>query len=580
MQKGIRRIAYGVADFEKIQTRKDYYVDKTRFIPLLEENDYLFFIRPRRFGKSLWISILETYYDCAKKERFAEFFHDTWIGDNPTEEQGSYLVLTFDFSMVRADPEKVEESFEDHGRIHLHSFLDKYRQWFSAEAIASIQKEPNVSAKLSALFREAQKRNLPLYILIDEYDNFANTILSTAGAKAYHDLTHGEGFYRHFFAMLKGGTGKSGAGLQRLFTTGVSPVTMDDVTSGFNIGSNISLDPAYNEMVGFSEADIQTMLAYYQHKGVFQQNIEETLALMRLWYDNYRFGEESKFPMFNTDMVIYFVQKSIQNGRPPKELIDQNIRIDYGKLRHLMLISHHLNSNFDRLKAIIEEGEVLSEVKTSFPLEQLTQQENFISLLYYFGLLSFAGRKRGQPLLKIPNRTVQHLMYGYMREAYQEIETFRVDLWKLNDLLSRMAYEGEWKNFFDFLAKAIHQQTSIRDYLTAEKVIQGFLLAYLNISDFYISRTEKEMNKGFADIFLEPFLAKYPDLPYLYLIELKYLKRGALTDSLLQLTIEEAQGQLTLYLQDEILQNQYASLQTIGLILVFDGWELIYCERN
>ena len=171
-------------------------------------------------------------------------------------------------------------------------------------------------------------------------------------------------------------------------------------------------------------------------------------------------------------------------------------------------------------------------------------------------------------------------MYGYMREAYQEIETFRVDLWKLNDLLSRMAYEGEWKNFFDFLAEAIHQQTSIRDYLTAEKVIQGFLLAYLNISDFYISRTEKEMNKGFADIFLEPFLAKYPDLPYLYLIELKYLKRGALSDSLVQQTMEEAQRQLSLYLQDEILQNQYASLKTIGLILIFHGWELVYCEEG
>ena len=311
---------------------------------------------------------------------------------------------------------------------------------------------------------------------------------------------------------------------------------------------------------------------------MFQQELEETLKLMRLWYDNYRFDKNTQETMFNTDMVIYFVQHSIQTGAPPDELIDQNIRIDYGKLRHLMLISHQLNSNFDRLKAIIEDGEVLSGVTTSFPLEHLTQQENFISLLYYFGLLSFAGRQRGQPLLKIPNRTVQHLMYGYMREAYQEIETFRVDLWKLNDLLSRMAYEGEWKNFFDFLAEAIHQQTTIRDYLTAEKVIQGFLLAYLNISDFYISRTEKEMNKGFADIFLEPFLAKYPDLPYLYLIELKYLKRGALTDSLLQQTIEEAQGQLAHYLQDEILQNQYASLQTIGLILVFHGWELIYCK--
>ena len=186
----------------------------------------------------------------------------------------------------------------------------------------------------------------------------------------------------------------------------------------------------------------------------------------------------------------------------------------------------------------------------------------------------------GEPLLIVPNRTVWELMYGYLREAWRETDIFRVNFWELGKRVREMAWLGKWRELFDFLAEATHQQTTIRDYLTVEKVIQGFLLAYLNISDFYISRTEKEMNKGFADIFLEPFLAKYPDLPYLYMIELKYLKRGELTDSLLQQTIEEAQGQLAHYLQDEILQNQYASLQTIGLILVFHGWELIYCENG
>ncbi len=170
-------------------------------------------------------------------------------------------------------------------------------------------------------------------------------------------------------------------------------------------------------------------------------------------------------------------------------------------------------------------------------------------------------------------------MYGYLREAWRETETFRINFWELNKLVREMAWLGKWKEFFDFLAEAIHQQTTIRDYLSAEKVIQGFLLAYLNISNFYISRTEKEMNKGFADIFLEPFLAKYPDLPYAYLIELKYFKRGEFTDELLQSTIVEAKQQLSQYLQDEIIQQQYASQQTIGLLLVFHGWELIHCEK-
>ena len=389
-------------------------------------------------------------------------------------------------------------------------------------------------------------------------------------------MTPGDGFYRNFFAVLKGGTSKSGSGLKRLFITGVSPVTLDDVTSGFNMGKNISLAPQFNSIVGFTEAEVRTMLEYYKQEEVFLQDIEESLKVMRLWYNNYRFSKNVKECLYNTDMVIYFVQESIQTGRPPDQLIDSNIRIDYGKLRHLMQINRKLNGNFDRLKSIIEDQEIASPINTSFPLEHLTQQENFISLLYFFGLLSFAGSKRGKPLLKIPNQTVWHLMYEYIRRAYQEVETFRIDLWQLNDYLGRMAYDGEWENFFDFLAQEIQKQTGIRDYLSAEKVIQGFLLAYLNISDCYITRTEKEMNKGFADIFLEPFLAKYPELPHAYLIELKYFKRGQISDSLLLQAIADAETQLTQYLQDDIIHKQYARVQTTGLVLVFHGWELVY----
>jgi len=576
MRKNIRRIAYGVSDFEKIQKRNNYFVDKTAFIPLLEEIDYIFFIRPRRFGKSLWLSILETYYDSHKKQRSSEFFKNTWIGEHPTEEQGAYLILSFNFSMVRADADKVEQSFEDYGRIIIDAFLDVYQEHFGKTSVQAIRKERNVSSKLSKLFTEAKKQELSIYLMIDEYDNFANTILSTAGKGAYHDMTHGDGFYRNFFAVLKGGTSTSGSGLKRLFITGVSPVTLDDVTSGFNMGKNISLSPQFNAITGFTEAEVRTMLEYYQQEGVFLQDIEETLKVMRLWYNNYRFSEDVTECLYNTDMVIYFVQESIQTGRPPRDLIDQNIRIDYGKLRHLIQVNRKLNGNFNRLKSIIEAQEIASIININFPLEQLTQQENFISLLYFFGLLSFAGTRRGKPLLKIPNQTVWHLMYEYIREAYKDEGSFRIEMWALNDLLGRMAYDGEWENFFDFLAEAIQKQTGIRDYLSAEKVIQGFLLAYLNLSNFYITRTEKEMNKGFADIFLEPFLAQYPDLPHAYLIELKYFKRGQISDSLLQQAIEDAETQLTQYLQDDIIQNLYAQVQSTGLVLVFHGWELVY----
>lgn len=576
MNKDIKGIAYGVSDFESIQTRNSYYVDKTHFIPSLEAHYYTFFIRPRRFGKSLWLSILETYYDVTKKDRFEDFFHDTWIAQNRTEEQGSYLVLTFNFSEVLANPDEVRSSFEDYGRIQIEHFLDRYQDLFPENDRKSVEAESRVSSKLSALFNKAEKLGLGIYILIDEYDNFANTILSTVGEQAYQELTHGDGFYRHFFAVLKAGTGGSGGGLKRLFITGVSPVTMDDVTSGFNIGSNISLEPHFNEMVGFTEAEVRQMLQYYQEQQVFKQDLEDTVALMKLWYNNYNFSEELDEPMFNTDMVLYFVQKSIHRGKPPRELIDQNIRIDYGKLRHLMLVSRKLNGNFNQLKSIIDDEEVVSEINSSFPLEQISHPNNFMSLLYYFGLLSIVGQKRGMPLLKIPNQTVKVLMYGYIRDAFADVGTFRLDVWTLKDLFSRMAYDGEWENVFDFLADEIQKQTEIRDYLSAEKVIQGFLLAYLNISDFYITQTEREMNKGFADIFLEPFLTKYPDLPHVYLIELKYIKRSEFNEATLEAQIESAKNQLDQYLQDPIIQKQYAALNTTGLILIFNGWELVH----
>ncbi|MBF0239342.1 MAG: AAA family ATPase [SAR324 cluster bacterium] len=583
LSKKIRNIAYGVSDFEKLQSRNDYFVDKTHFIPALEKYDYVFFIRPRRFGKSLWLSILETYYDIAKKERFAEFFHDTWILRHPTEERGTYLMLPFNFSAVIADPKGVRNSFESYCEIQIHGTLDKYRSYFPEGAIDFIQQKPTAHEKLSALFKVTSKNNLSLFILIDEYDNFANTILSSIGENAYYDLTHGEGFYRNFFAVLKAGTSGSGGGLKRLFITGVSPVTLDDVTSGFNMGKNISLEPHFNEMVGFTEPEVRTMLEYYQKEGVFKQEIEPTLELMRVWYNNYYFHQSATVSLFNTDMVIYFVQISVDRGTPPDELIDNNIRIDYNKLRHLLLINLQsvakLNGNFDLLKSLLEDGETTGRILSSFPVKYLTKPDSFMSLLYYFGLLSYAGVREGEPLLKIPNRAVWELMYGYLREAWDDTEVFRLNLWKLAQMIHAMAWHAKWREFFEFLGEQIKIQTSIRDYLSAEKVVQGFLLAYLNVSHFYITRPEREMNKGFADIFLEPFLAQYPEIPYAYLLEVKYFKRDEMTESKLQQVVQKAKDQLTLYLQDEIITQQYAQVKTLGLVIVFHGWELVYLEQ-
>lgn len=419
-------------------------------------------------------------------------------------------------------------------------------------------------------------------MLIDEYDaaaNFANTILSAAGESAYKKLTHGPGFFRYFFNLLKGGTSRSNAGLSRLFITGVSPIVMDDVTSGFNIGENISVDARFNSMMGFDVKETQAILNHYAEAGGVGQDPEACLSIMTEWYNNYRFSKSADQQVFNSDMVLYFVKELMKTDGIPDNLIDQNIRIDYGKLRHLILTDQRLNGNFSQLKQIMENEETVSDIALSFPLERLTERVNFTSLLFFFGLLSFDGIREGMPLLRIPNRAVLKLMYGYLRDGFNDIDIFRVNLVEFSHLIRAMAYRGQWREAFDFLSEEVKRQTSVRDYLQGEKVIQGFLLAYLNVTDFFLTRSEREMNKGFADIWLEPFLARFPDMKFGYLIELKYISRGEFNDALLRENIKEARRQLERYSEDERVARMPDHVAVKKLALVFNGWELAHREE-
>ena len=249
------RIPYGEVDFRRIRLNRWLYVDKTRFLRRLEQERYVCFIRPRRFGKSCWVSLLENYYDRYWGHEFDAVFSGTDIGRRPTGERHRYVVLRFDFSAVNDAPETLEREFDAYCHIELRGTLRRHPDLFPAAAAQDILTPPSTAAKLAELFRYAGDEGIPLYVLIDEYDNFANTVLSVHGEEAYHAFTHGGGFYRNFFATLKAGTARSGGGIERLFITGVSPITLDDVTSGFNIGTNLSLNPQFNEMLGFTEAE-------------------------------------------------------------------------------------------------------------------------------------------------------------------------------------------------------------------------------------------------------------------------------------------------------------------------------------
>ena len=582
------RIPYGEADFRRIRLNRWLYVDKTRFVRRLEEERYAFLIRPRRFGKSLWVSLLENYYDRFWADDFEATFAGTDIGQDPTGEQSRYVTLRFNFSMVNDKLETLEREFETYCLIELRGTLRRHPDLFPEAAMRDILAPPSIANKLAELFRYAGDHDIPLYVLIDEYDNFANTVLAYHGAEAYHSFTHGGGFYRNFFAALKGGADRSGGGLERLFITGVSPVTMDDVTSGFNIGKNLSLHPDFNEMVGFTEPEVRHLVETYRDLGVFNQDVATALDIMGQWYNGYRFAKAAETDLYNSDMVLYYLDHSIPNREVPDELIDTNVRIDYGKLRHLLVVGRQLNGNFDLLRDVIGEEQVDTRIQPGFPLEHLSEPENFLSLLHYFGLLSIRDVVDGMPRLTIPNQTVKRLMYGYLRDAYRDVGVFSVNLFRFEQLMMGMANRGEWRPAFEFLSEAIARQTGIRDYIGGEKVIQGFLAAYLSVTDYFVFRSEAELGQatsvptdwpGHADIALEPLVARYPHLQHGYLIELKYLKRGEPVDeSGVAAAAAEATAQLERYLADERLARQFPGVRFIGLIVVFHGWELVFCD--
>ena len=570
------RIPYGWADFRAIRLEKRLYVDKTRFVHALEEERYVFLIRPRRFGKSCWVSLLDNYYNRTRADDFEAVFSGTHLGRHPTENRHRYVVLRFNFSAFDDTLDTLRERFETYCHLIVRHALERNGDLFPPEQIQRILSLPSIDAKLNELFLYAGDHGIRLYVLIDEYDNFANTVLAYHGAAAYQSFTHGGGFYRNFFATLKDGAGQSGGGLERMFITGVSPITMDDVTSGFNIGRNISLHPAFNDMLGFTEEEVRSLLELYRDCGVFNQEVEAALAVMHEWYNGYRFAKSAQGDLYNTDMVLYFLNESMPNRAMPDELIDTNVRINYGKLRHLLTVNRQLNGNFDLLRRIIGEQQVDTPLQLSFPLDRLNQRENFLSLLHYFGLLSIRDVAHGVPRLGIPNQTVKRLMYGYLRDGYDDVGVFSVDGYTFSRLVREMAYDGTWRPVLDFLRDALAEQTGIRDYLDGEKVIHGFVAAHLSMVDQFLLHSEYELNKGYADLYLEPFVAQYADMGYGYVLELKYVKRSASLDaSGVADKVQEAVLQLRGYLADLSLRRRYRSVRHIGLAVVFHGWEMV-----
>ena len=596
-RKPFQPIPYGMADFSAIR--------REGFLHDLEDERHVFLLRPRRFGKSCWVSILQHYYDRARKGEFEALFAGLDIGREPTANRSQYAVLRLNFSAFSKELSTLRENFEAHCHARLRGMLEINADLFPDRAAQRILSRPTMGGRLNELFAHAERLGVRLYVLIDECDSFANTILTGEGQAAYQTAIR-SGWFRSFFTTLKAGT-ESG-NLERLFITGVSPVAMDDVISGFNIGTNITFDPAYNEMMGFTEKEVGDLMATYRGKGIFDQEPEAAMRVMREWYSGYRFAEDADEGMYNTDMVLHYLKHSNPREQRPDHLIDADERIDYAKLRHLVVvnrddalvaeratgdpprrISNHaelrnakalgLNGNFDVLRQVIAGGPVESGLHPSFPVDQLGERENFLTLLHCFGLLSVRGVVNGRSRLGVPNQTVRQLMYGYLRDAYRDIGVFSVDHLKFEDLTWAMASDSAWRPAVDYLADALRRQTSVRDYVQGERLLQGFLAAYLGAASCFVFYTERELGKGYADMVLTPLTVRYPMLRHGFVIELKYLKRGDQSEALAQSTLEVAKEQLRGYLADERLAHEHPTVQFKGIALVFRGWEVVGAEE-
>ena len=587
MEQQVKLVPYGVADFATVIEQNLYYVDKTMFIPELEKQPRnLFFIRPRRFGKSIFLSMLYSYYDCTQSHKFQSLFGNLWIGQHPTPLQGKYQVLFLDFSQITGNIDKLETKFNSYLSINLDAFVRQYSEYYQAE-MEEILAQEDFEEKMELIFKAAKAHQYHLYLIIDEYDNFTNVILNERGENVYHAITHADGFYRDVFKKFKGN-------FERIFMMGVSPVTLDDVTSGFNIGWNISIKPEFDEMLGFSTTDVVEMFTYYKEHGSIpaDSDIDAIVNDMKPWYDNYCFAEEAlkkKTRMFNCDMVLYYLRNYMDAGCPPEEMIDPNTRTDYGKMKKLLQFDKLDGERKGIIRKIAEEEQIVTQLYESFSAYQIPKAEIFPSLLFYYGMLTIKGTRGSKLILGIPNNNVRKQYYGYLEEEYQA--KAYVDVNQLTDYYYDMAYDGKWEEGLRFMADAYAKVSSVRDGIEAERNLQGFFMAYLNLNNYYVTAPELELNHGYCDFFLLPDLTHYAS-QHSYILELKVLSKkdfsaiveGEFTEDGKPMTKAEKQwreavDQIHRYAEAPRVEALRQGTKLHLIIMQFEGWELKRMEE-
>ena len=509
------KMPYGISNYEKIVNDGYYYVDKTMYIEKLENlpETNIMFLRPRKFGKTLFTSVLENYYDKNKKDSFEKLYGNTYIGKNTTKLKNSYCILRFNFSGIDTSTEEATiRGFKKEVASSIEVFINRYNLEFH------VNKEDEAENILDNLFKSfyIQKPQDKIYVIIDEYDHFANELLGF-NPEQFRGLVSKNGKVRKWYEILKKGTETV---VDRIFITGVAPITLDSLTSGFNIGTDITQDEEFNEMIGFTEEELKEIL---KNQEISLKEQEKIIPIMKENYDGYKFCLKAKNQIYNSNMCLYFLSRYIRLGEIPDKLIDTNIASDYSKIGKMLDLCKGEN-RLEILRKTVQGEPIVNTIIEKFnPAIEFTEND-MISMLYYLGYLTISGELVGIPELTIPNKVMKEIYADYFMQMMDKEAEFRIDNNANQEILIQLAQEGRIDKIVEIL-KIYLNNLSNRDLIKFdEKYIKLiFYCIAMNIKA-YSTKSEMEVNRNYPDILLVP---RDNSKGYkAVMVEFKYIKKG------------------------------------------------------
>lgn len=565
----MRKLPLGMSNYEDIVRENRIYVDKTKYIEILEDfpNKTVMFLRPRKFGKTLFTSTLECYYDKNRKDKFDELFKDTYIGKNPTENRNKYCILRFNFSGISTETlETTIKGFREKVDLGINTFVELYGLDFYNNP------EQSTEGLLGSLFQafRFQRKEEKIYVIIDEYDHFANELLGFK-TEEFKNLVAKNGKIRKWYEILKEGTETV---VDRIFITGVAPVTLDSTTSGFNIASDITKNIIFNDMLGFSKEDVIYLMKELE---IPKEKQKELLPVIKTNYDGYVFSTMIRdnienYKLYNSNMTLYFLYMYQVQNQIPKELVDVNIISDYSKIEAFMDLCQNMNK-IEILEKIVAGDLIESSLTEKFNAEIEFGEKELISLLFYLGYLTIKEIGFSKYKFQIPNDVIKEIYSNYFLEYISRKANIVIDSIDTETINKELLLEGKVEKLLDVL-KEFLTNLSNRDYARFdEKYVKVIFYSICRMLGTLYVKSELEVGGKYADILLVP--KEEIKERYSILIEFKYIKQEDYDrdNEILQQKQEQAKEQIEVYRKSEEIQ-MLPKLKCYSIVVIKDRIEL------